>query len=219
MMRVLCACEESQEVTKRMRALGIEAYSCDLLPCSGGHPEWHLQQDVREVLGHPWDMVLAFPPCTYLTVTGNRWFDVDRYGDKARERHRLRDEAAEFFGLFTALGHVPMVAIENPVGVMSTRYRKPDQIVHPWWFGDAERKATCLWLKGLPPLVATNPVEPRVVAYKNGRGTDSPWHMDTMKLPPAERARARSKTFPGVADAMADQWGAWALRQRENGGA
>lgn len=218
MMRVLCACEESQEVTKRMRALGIEAYSCDLLPCSGGHPEWHLRQDVREVLVHPWDMVLAFPPCTYLTVTGNRWFDVDRYGDKARERHRLRDEAAEFFGLFTALGHVPMVAIENPVGVMSTRYRKPDQIVHPWWFGDAERKATCLWLKGLPPLTATNPVEPRVVAYKNGRGTDSPWHMDTMKLPPAERARARSKTFPGVADAMATQWGAWALRQRENGG-
>lgn len=210
--RVLCACEESQEVAKRLRAMGIEAYSCDLLPCSGGHPEWHLRQDVREVLGHPWDMVLAFPPCTYLTVTGNRWFDVGRYGAKAVERHRLRDEAEEFFMLFARLAHVPRVAIENPVGVMSTRWRKPDQIVHPWWFGDAERKATCLWLKGLPKLEPTDRVEPVVYEYANGRGTDSRWHVDTMGLPPAERARVRSKTFPGFAQAMADQWGGLLLR-------
>lgn len=100
-----------------------------------------------------------------------------------------------------------MVAIENPIGYMSTHYKRPTHVVHPWWFGDPERKATCLWLKGLPPLAKTDPVEPRVVKYKNGRGTDSPWHIETIRLPPDERSKARSKTFPGLARAMAEQWG------------
>lgn len=205
-MRILVACEESQATTKELRKLGHEAYSCDLQPCSGGHPEWHFQQDVTELLKQPWDMVIAHPPCTFLTVTGNRWFDVERYGEKALKRIQDREEAAAFFMLFANLEHVPRVAIENPIGCMSTKYRKPDQIVHPYWFGDPERKATCWWLKGLPPLFATDMVEPDIVRYKNGKGTDSRWHVDTMKLPPAERARARSKTFPGMARAMALQW-------------
>lgn len=204
-MNILVACEESQAVTIELRRLGHEAYSCDLLECSGGHPEWHLQQDVLPLLKEKWDMILAFPPCTFLTVTGNRWFNVEKYGDKAIRRHKDRKAAIEFFMLF-ANADCPRIAIENPIGVMSTEYRKPDQIIHPYMFGDAERKSTCLWLKGLPPLNPTNIVEPRIIKYKNGKGTDSPWHMETMKLPPAERSRARSKTFPGIAKAMAEQW-------------
>lgn len=166
---------------------------------------WHLQQDVIPLLNEKWDMILAFPPCTYLTVTGNRWFDIKKYGEKAIQRHKDRKAAIEFFMLF-ANADCPRIAIENPIGVMSTEYRKPDQIIHPYMFGDAERKSTCLWLKGLPPLNPTNIVDPRIIEYKNGKGTDSPWHMETMKLPPAERSRARSKTFPGIAKAMAEQW-------------
>ena len=204
-MKILVACEESQRVTIALRERGHEAYSCDIEPCSGGHPEWHLQQDVIPLLSKKWDMIIAFPPCTYLTVTGNRWFDIDRYGDKALQRHKNRKDAIDFFMLF-ANANCEKIAIENPVGVMSTEYRKPNQIIHPYMFGDAERKATCLWLKGLPELVATQIVEPNVVYYKNGRGSDSPWHMNTMSLPPKERAKARSKTFPGIAKAMAEQW-------------
>lgn len=204
-MRVLVACEESQAVTKELRRLGHEAYSCDIQPCSGGHPEWHLQVDALELLKLKWDMIIAHPPCTYLTVTGNRWFNVERYGEKAIQRIKDRQAAAEFFMAF-ANADCPRIAIENPVGAMSTIWRKPDQIIHPYMFGDAERKATCLWLKGLNPLIETDVVPPRIITYKNGKGTDSPWHMETMKLPPAERAKARSKTFPGIAKAMALQW-------------
>lgn len=204
-MKILVACEESQAVTIELRKLGHEAYSCDLLECSGGHPEWHIQGDVLPLLNERWDMILAFPPCTFLTVTGNRWFDIEKYGEKAIQRHKDRKAAMEFFMAF-ANAYCPRIAIENPIGVMSTEYRKPDQIVHPYMFGDPERKSTCLWLKGLPPLKPTNIVEPRIIKYKNGKGTDSPWHMETMKLPPAERSRTRSKTFPGIAKAMAEQW-------------
>ena len=220
-MKVLVACEESQAVTKQLRRLGHEAYSCDIIPCSGGHPEWHIMQDVIPLLnGHctfetedgtahsvesKWDMILAFPPCTYLTVTGNRWFNVDRYGEKAIERHKNREEAVEFF-MRIANADCERIAIENPIGCMSTRYKKANQIIHPYMFGDAERKATCLWLKGLPLLSATNIVEPQIIKYKNGKGTDSPWHMETMKLPREERSKERSKTFPGIAKAMAEQW-------------
>lgn len=204
-MKILVACEESQAVTKELRRLGHEAYSCDIIECSGGHPEWHLKQDVIPLLKEKWDMILAFPPCTYLTATGNRWFNEERYGNKAKERKKERRKAADFFLAF-ANADCEKIAIENPIGYMSTAYRKPSQIIHPWMFGDAERKATCLWLKGLPNLEPTNIVEPRVIRYKNGKGTDSPWHMDTMSLPPAERAKARSKTFPGIAKAMAEQW-------------
>ena len=207
-MRILLACEESQAVTKEFRKLGYEAYSCDLLDCSGGHPEWHLQQDVTELLEQSWDMIIAFPPCTYLTVTGNRWFDVERYGEKAIKRHYDRKEAVDFFMLF-ANSDCDKIAIENPIGTMSTSYKKPNQIIHPYYFGDPERKSTCLWLKGLPELThdKANHVRPNIIKYKNGKGTDSKWHMETMSLPPAERSRARSITYPGIAKAMAMQWG------------
>lgn len=220
-MRILVACEESQAVTKELRRLGHEAYSCDIIECSGGHPEWHIMQDVLPLLdGHctfrtmdgkehfiweQWDMIVAHPPCTYLTVTGNRWFNVERYGEKAKQRHRDRQSAIEFFMAF-ANADCPRIAIENPIGGMSTEWRKPDQIIHPYMFGDPARKATCLWLKGLAPLTPTDIVEPVIVKYKNGNGTDNPWHIDTMGLPPAERAKARSKTFPGIARAIAEQW-------------
>lgn len=220
-MQILVACEESQAVTIELRKRGHEAYSCDVIECSGGRPEWHIRQDVMPLLnGHvsfkteddrwhvvdgKWDMIIAHPPCTYLTVTGNRWFNVEQYGRKAMERIEARERAAEFFLAF-ANADCPRIAIENPIGYMSTAYRKPDQIIHPYMFGDPARKATCLWLKGLEPLKPTNTVEPVIVKYKNGKGTDNPWHMETMKLPPAERAKARSKTFPGIACAMAEQW-------------
>lgn len=221
-MNVLIACEESQEVCKAFRAKGHEAYSCDIQEPSGGHPEWHILGDALEVINGRcsfktmdgtkhridgrWDLLIAHPPCTYLTVTGNRWFNVERYGDKAVQRQKDREEAIEFFMAFTN-AYCNKIAIENPVGVMSTIYRKPDQIIHPYMFGDPERKATCLWLKGLPPLKPTNIVTPNIIAYKNGSGTDSPWHMNTIGLPREERMRLRSKTFPGIARAMAEQWG------------
>ena len=226
-MKVLVACEESQTVTKEFRALGHEAYSCDIIECSGGFPEWHIQMDVLKILNpvydgemksicfstmdgeihvvEKWDMIIAFPPCTYLTVTGNRWFIVEKYGEKAIERQRLRENSVKFFMAF-ANADCERIAIENPIGVMSSVFRKPNQIIHPYMFGDPERKGTCLWLKNLPELVPTNIVEPRIIKYKNGKGTDSPWHMETMNLPPIERAKMRSKTFPGIAKAMADQW-------------
>lgn len=237
-MTVLIACEESQAVCKEFRRLGHEAYSCDIIECSGGHPEWHIQGDVLNILNpklctrflrdtrgiyfetcdavihfvEKWDMIIAFPPCTYLTVTGNRWFNIERYGEKAIQRHKDREEAIKFFMAF-ANADCPKVAIENPIGVMSKHFRKPDQIVHPYYFAESEddenceRKSTCLWLKGLKPLEYQVKYSPRVVEYKNGKGTDSPWHVNTMSLPPDERAKMRSKTFPGIARAMAEQWG------------
>lgn len=126
--RILLACEESQAVCKEFRLLGYEAFSCDILPCSGGHPEWHISQDIFEVLKEPWNMMIAFPPCTYLTVTGNRWFNIEKYGEKAIERHRLRKEAMSFF-MRLVNSDIEYIAIENPVGVMNTKYRKPDQII------------------------------------------------------------------------------------------
>ncbi len=185
-MRVLIACEESQAVTIEFRKLGHEAYSCDILPCSGGHPEWHLQQDVVPLLNEPWDMVLAFPPCTHLCVSGARWFAEKRADGRQYDAQR-------FFMQFTYLEHVPKVVIENPIGVMSKWYRKPDQYIQPWMFGHGETKATCLWLKGLPLLVPTNIVEGR-----EGRVWREP--------PSPDRARIRSRTFPGIAKAMASQW-------------
>ena len=153
-----------------------------------------------------WDMLIAHPPCTYLTVTGNRWLNVERYGEKAIQRKKDREDAIRFFMAFVN-ADCDKIAIENPVCVMSTVYRTPNQIVHPYLFGDPERKGTCLWLKGLPELKPTNIVEPNIIAYKNGKGTDSLWHMNTSGLPKQERTKLRSKTFPGIAKAMAEQWG------------
>ena len=221
-MNVLVACEESQAVATAFRENGHNAYSCDIITCSGNHPEYHIVQDVipllngnsvfrtqdgnyHEINGR-WDMIIAFPPCTFLTVTGNRWFNVEKYGKKAIERAKNREDAISFFMNFVS-ADCERIAIENPIGVMSTQYRKPDQIIHPYMFGDPERKSTCLWLKNLPCLIPTSIVKPNIIKYKNGKGTDSPWHVDTMSLPPTERAKVRSKTFPGIAKAMSDQWG------------
>ncbi|MBY4798330.1 hypothetical protein K6V98_08225 [Collinsella sp. AGMB00827] len=194
-MRALIACEESQAVTCAMRRKGVEAYSCDLLPASGGHPEWHIQADALEVAKMAWDLVLAFPPCTSLAVSGARWFEEKR-------RDGRQQMGIGFFLAFTALDHVPKVAIENPVGIMSTIYRAPDQIIQPWMFGHPETKATCLWLKGLSPLVAT-----RDVRAEMERLPESEVHRVHRMVPRPDRARMRSKTYPGVAAAMAEQWG------------
>lgn len=221
-MKVLIACEESQEVCKAFREKGHEAYSCDIQECSGGHPEWHIQGDVlpllngncefatmddeKHTIDGKWDLLIAHPPCTYLTVTGNRWFNVKRYGDKAVQRIKDREEAAEFFMAFanTDCDHI---AIENPVGYMSTYWRKPDQIIQPWMFGDAEEKKTCLWLKGLQKLTETNIVTPPDrVRFDSGKSMPK-WYADAWHLSKEERSKLRSKTFPGIAKAMADQWG------------
>lgn len=185
-MRVLIACEESQAVTKEFRKLGHEAYSCDVLPCSGGHPKWHLQRDVKKIINGKWDMVIAFPPCTHLAVSGARWF-------KEKIVDGRQQQGIDFFNLFTNL-KCNKVAIENPIGIMSTQYRKPDQIIQPWQYGHGETKATCLWLKGLPKLKPTNIVDGREQKI---------WKM----APSEDRAKLRSKTFSGIAKAMAEQWG------------
>ena len=205
-MKVLVACEESQAVCNEFRKLGHEAYSCDIVPCSGGHPEWHLQQDVLPLLKEKWDMIIAFPPCTYLTVTGNRWFNIDRYGERAIQRHKDRKNAIDFFMAF-ANADCEKICIENPVGIMSSEWRKPNQIINPWQFGDAFEKKTCLWLKGLPELKPTNIVEiPPRKKFDSGKSMPS-WYAEAWHLPKEERAKLRSKTFPGIARAMAEQWG------------
>lgn len=204
-MRILVACEESQAVTIELRELGHEAYSNDLVECSGGHPEWHLQKDTLELLNKKWDMIIAFPPCTYLTVTGNRWFNIERYGEKAIQRHKDREWSVNFFKAIHD-SDCEKIAIENPVGVMSTLLRKPDQIVNPFQFGDAFEKKTCLWLKGLNKLEHTDVVEPpKRTEFASGK-TMPAWYADAWKLPKEERAKLRSKTFPGIAKAMATQW-------------
>ena len=207
MARILIACEESQTVCKAFRERGHEAYSCDILPCSGGHPEWHIQGDaIAEAYSKKYDLMIAHPPCTYLTVTGNRWFNVDRYGEKAVQRHKDRDNAVRFFVLL-AEAPIEKIAIENPLGTISTSYRKPDQIIQPFQFGHKEAKKTCLWLKNLPRLIPTNIVEQEErVTYASGK-TMPKWYADAWHLPKEERTKLRSKTFQGIADAMAEQWG------------
>lgn len=203
-MRVLVACEESQEVCKAFRELGHEAYSCDIEPCSGGHPEWHLQCDALEIIKMRWDLIIAHPPCTYLTNAGNKWFKLE-YQERFPDRKQKREDAVSFFMAFWN-ADCPRVAIENPQGIMSSRFRKPDQYIEPYMFGDSEKKKTGLWLRGLPALAPTNVVEPIIIECASG-AREPRWHMETMHLPPKERAKARSKTFPGIARAMAEQWG------------
>jgi site-specific DNA-cytosine methylase len=204
-MKILLACEESQVVTKEFRKLGHEAWSCDILECSGDKPEWHIQGSVIPVLYDKWDMIIAFPPCTYLTVAGNRWFNIEKYGEKAVQRYKDRAAAINFFMLI-ANQACNKIAIENPVGVMSSEWRKPNQIVQPYMFGDPYEKKTCLWLKGLPNLEPTNIVAiPERTKFASGKSMPT-WYADACKLPKEERAKIRSKTFPGLAKAMADQW-------------
>ncbi len=205
-MRVLVACEESQAVCIAFRERGHEAYSCDILPCSGGHPEWHIKRNIIQILKpnsvgiikfsvqnnfwdlqqiFNWDLVIAFPPCTDLAVSGAKWF-------KEKQADGRQKESIDFFMQFTKLRC--KWAIENPIGIMSSHYRKPDQIIQPWQFGHGETKATCLWLNGLPKLEPTNIVEGR--------------EQRIWKMPPSkDRAKLRSKTYEGIAKAMAEQWG------------
>ena len=212
----LIGCEESQTITKALRRRGIEAYSCDILPESGGHPEWHIQDDVVQV-AYTGDYTHAIfhPPCTYLTVTGNRWFyhpedkhlpvDERRPHPRFPDRQLQRTASVEFFMLL-ARAPIEHIAIENLVGIMSTLWRKPDQIIQPYEFGDPHAKKTCLWLKNLVPLSPTNIVEPEYVTFKSGKRM-AKWYSDALHLPPAERAKLRSKTFEGIANGIAEQWG------------
>ena len=228
-MKVLIACEESQRVCIEFRKLGHEAYSCDIEPCSGGHPEWHIQQDVLpllngncnfktvdgavHIINGKWDMIIAFPPCTYLTNAGTRHFSLKcSTPEKIEKRLKLRQKASEFFMQF-ANADCDKIAIENPVGYMNTHYRKPNQIIHPYFFGDNTKKRTCLWIKGLPYLVPTNMLpKPQPMYICQGekcKGKKIGWceGMRGIKGGQKERAKARSKTFPGIAKAMAEQWG------------
>ena len=209
-MKVLIACEESQTVAKAFRKLGHEAYSCDVQECSGGRPEWHFKCDIREVLYRDWDMVIAFPDCTYLTVTANKWLK-DQPPRKSgalvgKARRDARAKAIEFFMLF-ANHPCRQIAIENPVGCMSSVWRKPDQIVTPCMFGHEEPKKTCLWLKGLPKLTPTDIVEPEYHITESGKRMPKWYAYADKSKGQAARAKIRSKTFSGIANAMADQWG------------
>lgn len=220
-MKILIACEESQRVCTAFRERGHEAYSCDVIDQSGGYPEWHIKQDVLPLINgncefettdgtihkiaDKWDLIIAHPPCTYLANCGNRYLSIEKYGEKAVQRRHNRESGNVFMKLVNA--DCDKICIENPVGYMSTFFRKPTQIIQPYFFGDTERKAACLWLKGLNNLTPTNIVEPKLIYYKTRQGTDPLWHYSTMGLPADERAKMRSKTFPGVAKAMAEQWG------------
>lgn len=234
-MYILVACEESQRVCKAFRDKGHLAFSCDIIDASGGYPEWHIKQDVLPLLNgfcsfttcdgtehkleQKWDMIISFPPCTHLAVSGARHFE------KKREDGR-QEEAIKFFCEFLK-ADCEKIIVENPVGIISGDYikkyfpelckeyglpKKPTQIIHPWMFGDNYKKQTCLWIKGIEPLKPLVTVEPQTDYIewvdKNGKiKRQERWYYEALKLSPEERAKVRSKTFPGVADAMADQWG------------
>lgn len=230
-MNILVACEESQAVTKELRLLGHNAFSCDLLQCSGNHPEWHFNIDVFEIIKNKggelqnsetafvpkWDMMIAHPPCTFLAVSGAQWYyhpedkhlptNQRRPHPKFPTRAQDREAAVEFF---TALWNadIERIAIENPVGIMSSRIGKPTQIVQPYMFGDEATKTTCLWLKNLPPLKPTNVVgKGEKVTFSSGKSMPK-WYADALAKAktPEERRNLRSKTFQGMAKAMAEQW-------------
>ena len=240
-LNVLVACEESQRVCTEFRKLGHNAYSCDILKCSGGHPEWHFNQDVLEVIKNnggmletgeeiyidgKWDLMIAHPPCTYLAVSGAKWYyhpddkalpvEQRRPHPSFPNRAQDREEGAAFF-MALANADIEYIAIENPVGIMNTRFRKPDQVVQPYFFGDAASKSTCLWLKNLPLLEATNMVDKgEYIEFKSGKRIPK-WYSDGLtKTKTAEERRTwRSKTFPGFAKAMAEQWSAYVVQNRK----
>ena len=224
-MKVLVACEESQAVCTAFRARGHEAYSCDIIPCSGGHPEWHIMWDALALVNGRcsfltcdgqlhridgrWDMLICFPPCTHLCSAGQHWFS------RGIKDPQLREEAVEFFMAFVN-ADCDKIVIENPIGIMSTRYRKPDQKIQPWMFGHPYTKTTCLWLKGVPVLMATDILRKPEGGWENQsfnpngkyggfRNYDENGKILAWNDP--RTARIRSKTYQGVADAMAHQWG------------
>ncbi|MBR3160151.1 MAG: hypothetical protein IKF14_13790 [Atopobiaceae bacterium] len=197
-MRILVACEESGAVVtafKRRWGGAHDIYSCDLLPTSGRHPECHIQADALEIAKMDWDLAICFPPCTNIAVSGARWFE-----EKKRDGRYWMGMG--FFLAFTALDHIPHVCIENPVSAASTFYAKPTQTIHPWQFGHMEEKTTCLWLKNLPPLKPTRDVREQMMQLPKSEREKVHY------MPPGpERASLRSKTYDGVARAMAEQWG------------
>ena len=212
-MKVLVACEESQAVTIELRKLGHEAYSCDLLECSGGHPEWHIKGDaVAEAYSGKYDMMIAHPPCTFLAVSGARWM-YNKDGSVNKERLKNQNEALTFVQKLMD-APIEKIAIENPISVISSNIRKPDQIIQPWQFGDKASKSTCLWLKNLPKLKHTNIVEKgefkEWIDKKTGKTKrQATWYYEALQKAktPEERRTLRSKTFQGIAKAMAEQWG------------
>jgi len=209
-MRILVACEETQAVTKELRKLGHEAFSCDLLPCSGGHPEWHFKQDVFEVIEQGWDMMIAHPPCTYLAVSGARWM-YNKDGSINQDRLKNQNEALDFVQRLMDV-NIDKIAIENPISVISSKIKKPNQIVQPFMFGDKAQKSTCLWLKNLPNLEPTDIVEKggffEFTSKKGIKKRMAMWYYKALKeaKSPEERRTLRSKTFKGMAEAMANQW-------------
>ena len=221
-MKVLVACEESQRVCIAFRKKGHEAYSCDIVECSGGHNEWHIMQDVIPLLNGncefetvdgikhkiegKWDLIIAHPPCTYLCMSGQKHCNIEVYGEKARERIKERDKAIGFFMQFVN-ADCEKIAIENPVGIMTKNYRKADQYIQPLQFGHPTSKKTGLWLKGLPKLTSTNIVEQEFHISGTGRKWDKWFWESSLIHPLSERSKFRSKTFDGIAEAMAEQWG------------
>lgn len=221
-MKVLIACEESQRVCTAFRELGHEAYSCDIQECSGGHPEWHIHGDalplingrctfttmdgITHTIGRKWDLLIAHPPCTYLSNAGNRWLNAGIYGEKALQRYKKRESALEFFKKFCE-ADCERICVENPAGYAS-HYRKPSQTIQPYYFADNVNdkenyhvKTTCLWLKNLPLLVNTNTLpkpNPQHIKH-NGKKV---YFVESIS-----GQKKRSKTFIGIARAMAEQWG------------
>ena len=204
-MKILIACEESQTITKEYRKLGLEAYSCDMLDCSGGHQEWHIKGDaIKEAYSGRYNLMIAHPPCTYLAVSGNRWlYNKDK--TKNKERWKNRELALDFV---RKLMNAPInkIAIENPVSCISSQIRKPDQIIQPYMFGDEATKTTCLWLKNLPKLIPTNIVNKGERTYFKSGKSHPKWYADCLSKNKGERQRLRSKTFKGIAEAIATQW-------------
>jgi len=200
-MKVLVACEESQRVCLELRKLGHESFSCDTIEPSGNYPQHHIQDDVLKHLDKGWDMMIAFPPCTDLAVSGARHF-------KKKRENGQQQKSIDFF-MKLALAPIPKIAIENPIGIMSTQWRKPDQIIQPYMFGDPFQKSTCLWLKGLPKLKPTNIVDKG--EFKTWIGKDgkkkrqAKWIYE--QYGKKDMRKQRSKTFKGIAQAMAQQWG------------
>lgn len=224
-LNVLVACEESQRVCLAFLKLGHNAFSCDIQEPSGNRPDRHVLGDVLPLLERErefttmdgvthtvdkWDLIIAHPPCTYLTVSGNRWFNVERYGDTAIRRYGERAKAAEFFMTFVT-ADCEHIAIENPIGYMNTHYREADEIIQPYEFGHPVRKATCLWLKNLPPLTPTRIIKPET-AQSGGKSYSGPalyvrdGNGKILSWKDPRTAKERSKTFPGIAAAMAQQW-------------
>jgi len=208
----LIACEESQAVCIEFRKRGFNVFSCDILDCSGGHPEWHIKDDVLKHLNDGWDFMIAFPPCTHLAVSGAAWFEEKRKDGR-------QQEGIDFFMAFQNT-NIPHTSTENPVGIMSKIYRKPDQIIQPYYFGDEFQKTTCLWLHGLPPLFhasepdlfndeVTHVGKGEFITFESGKKM-AKWY--ALLRRDSKRGGIRSKTFPGIAKAMATQWGDYLLK-------